>query len=215
MILKELREQVVAAGVGLLRTGLVTVTWGNISARDRATGYVTITPSGMEYDKITPGDIVVLGPDGRVIEGTRKPSSETPMHLLIYSKKPEVGGIVHTHSTYATAMGVLGLEIPLVIGELANAVGGPVKTARFAPEGTRELGVAAVEGMGETAAVILANHGVVATGPSLKDAFFNAVVVEDAAKVFYLAKAIGKPATIPPEEAARLHEEFLSSYGQK
>jgi len=215
MLLEELRNEVVRTGVRLLATGLVTSTWGNVSARDRAAGYVAITPSGMEYDRMRPEDVVVIDLLGRVIDGERKPSSETPMHLCIYSRKPGVYAVVHTHSIHATAVGVARGEIPLVTGELVNAIGRPVRTAPYAPEGTRELGEAAVLGMGEGLAVILQNHGVVTAGTSLKDALFNAVVVEDAARVFLLARNLGEPATIPESDALRLHEQFLRSYGQR
>jgi len=215
VLLQQIREEVVKTGVRLLTSGLVTVTWGNVSARDPDTGYIAITPSGMDYDAIGPEDIVILDPSGNVIDGTRKPSSETPMHLYIYKHRPEAYAVVHTHSPYATAVGVVEGEIPLIIGELANAVGGSVKTAPFAPEGTEELGRAAVEGMEGRAAVLLRNHGVVTLGPTLRDAFFNAVVVEDAAKILYLSRTMGTPTVIPDDEAKRLHAEFLASYGQK
>ncbi len=213
MLLKELREEIVETGIKILRTGLVTVTWGNISAKDSETGYIAITPSAMEYDKITPSDVVVLDAEGNVIDGKRKPSSETPMHLYIYSQRPEAKAIVHTHSTYATAVGVVQGEIPLIIGEVANAVGGTIKTARYGVESTVDLGEAAVEGMEGRAAVILQNHGVVTIGRSLNDAFFNAVVVEDAARVYCIAKSLGSITTIPESEAKRLHQDFLETYG--
>jgi L-ribulose-5-phosphate 4-epimerase len=213
MLLKELRQGIVEAGVKMLRTGLVTVTWGNISAKDPVTGYIAITPSALEYDKTTPSDIVVLDAAGNVIEGKRKPSSETPMHLYIYSQRSEANAIVHTHSTYATSIGVVQGEIPILIGEVANAVGGSIKTARFGAEGTVDLGKAAIEGMRGRAAVILQNHGVVTIGRTVNDAYFNAVVVEDAARVFYIAKSLGSITTIPESEAERLHEDFLSTYG--
>jgi L-ribulose-5-phosphate 4-epimerase len=215
MLLEELRQEVVSVGRMLHAEGLVTLTWGNLSARDPNSGLVAIKPSGMFYHEITAGDVVVLSPEGTVVDGARKPSSETPMHLHIYRSRPEVMAVVHTHSPYATAIGVLCLEIPLVIGELANAVGGAVRTAAFASEGTEELGRSAVKALEGRNAVLLQNHGVVTVGPDLRDAFFSAVVTEDAARVFWLARSIGKPTVIPDEEAARLHEEFVATYGQK
>lgn len=215
MMLNELRNEIVKVGVKILQTGLVTVTWGNISAKDPETGYIAITPSALDYDIMTPEDVVIVDSEGNVIEGFRKPSSETLMHLYIYKHRPEVMAIVHTHSTYATAIGVVQGEIPLLIGEVANAVGGSIRTAKFAPEGTSELGMTAVEGMSGRAAVILQNHGVVTVGRTLKDAFFNAVVVEDAARVYCIAKDLGKITNIPESEADRLHAEFLETYDNK
>lgn len=215
MLLAELRKEIVAIGVKILQTGLVTVTWGNISVKDSETGYIAITPSALDYDIMVPEDVVIVDIEGNVIDGTRKPSSETLMHLYIYKNRPEVMSIVHTHSTYATAIGVVKGEIPMLIGEVANAVGGSIRTADFAPEGTVELGKAAIEGMRGRAAVILQNHGVVTVGRTLKDAFFNAVVVEDAARVYCIAKDLGNVTSIPTEEADRLHADFLESYDIK
>jgi len=215
MILEEMRREVVEIGRKILKTGLVTVTWGNVSVKDPESGYIAITPSAMDYDIIKPEDIVIVSADGTVIDGERNPSSETLMHLYIYEKRPEVNAIVHTHSTYATAIGVTRGEIPMIIGEVANAIGGSIETAEFAPEGTVELGKSAVEKMNGKAATLLQNHGVVVVGRTLKDAFFNAVVVEDAAKVYSVASKLGNVTTIPASEADRLHADFLATYDIK
>ncbi|MFA7573492.1 MAG: class II aldolase/adducin family protein [Lutispora sp.] len=215
MILRKLREEVVKTGVRILETGLVTLTWGNISAKDEDTGYIAITPSGMDYNTTAPDDIVVVDSSGKVIDGIRKPSSEMPMHLKIYEARPKARAIVHTHSIYATAIGVAGVEIPLVIGELANAIGGSVRVAPLAMAGTEELGDVTVEAMKDRTAVLMKNHGVVTIGKTLDEAFTNAVVVEDAAKIYYLAKTLGCVSCIPDDAADELHKGFLDSYGQK
>ena len=215
MILEDLRKEVVKTGVRILETGLVTLTWGNISVKDEETGHIAITPSGMDYKIITPEDIVVVDSSGKVIDGIRKPSSEMPMHLKIYASRPEANAIVHTHSIYATAMGVAGIEIPLVIGELANAVGGNVRVAPLAMEGTDELGEVTVDALKGRKAVLMKNHGVVTIGKTLDDAFSNAVVVEDSSKVYYLARTLGCVSCIPYDIAEELHKGFLDSYGQK
>lgn len=215
MILKELRKEVVSVGIKLLDTGLVTQTWGNISARDAESGYIAITPSGMDYNLLKPEDIVIVDTTGKVVDGCRKPSSEMLLHLKIYSTRKDANAVVHTHSVYATALGVAGFEIPLVIGELANAIGGSVRIAPLAMEGTEELANVTVNSMLDRNAALMKNHGVVAIGNTLNGAFLNSIVVEDAAKVYYLSKTLGNVSTIPEEYADELYKEFYVSYGQK
>lgn len=215
MLLQHLREEVIETALRVVDAGLVVSTWGNISGRDKETGLVAITPSGMDYKKLKPEDIVIVDTNGKVIDGKRKPSTETPMHTLFYRKRNDINGIVHTHSWFATALSTLNKEIPVVLAELGACVGGSVKVARYARGGTEEFGEAALEAIGDRAAVLQQNHGVLAIGKSLEDAFAAAAVVEDTAKVYWSALLIGKPFVLPDEEVKELHDIFVKSYGQK
>ncbi|MGI6604980.1 MAG: class II aldolase/adducin family protein [bacterium] len=214
MLLEEQRRKVVSMAQQLASCGLVTATWGNVSARDPETNMVVITPSGMCYDTLEPADICVVDLSGRLVEGRYQPSSETPLHTLVYCSRQDVQGIVHTHSTFATVMAVLKREIPPVIAELALGVGGSVPVADFAPPGTRKLGQNALAALEKGNAVLLQNHGVLAVGPSLERAFTIAAIVEDAAKIYFLSSLLGTPTLVPQEQLADLFRSF-QDYGQR
>ncbi|MCF6462179.1 class II aldolase/adducin family protein [Clostridium sp. Cult1] len=212
MILEKEREQIVEIGNKLVETGLVTLSWGNLSIRDKESNLVAVSPSGVDYTTLKKEDVVIIDMEGNVVDGKLSPSSETPMHLYIYKNREDALSIIHTHSTYATAIGVADGEIPLVIGELANALGGNVRNTKYAAEGSTELGEEVVKAMEGRAGALMKNHGVVTIGRSLQDAFFNAMVVENAAKVYFIAKCMGQYTTISDEEANKLHEGFLEGY---
>lgn len=214
MLLERERQEVYAATRELVKGGLVTGTWGNVSACSREEGLVAITPSGLPYDVLTPEDVVIVDLQGRVVEGKLKPSSETPMHTLFYRERQEIQAVVHTHSIYATAMAVLNRSIPPVIAELALGVGGEVPVAPFAKVGTEELGRVALEAMGTSRAVLLQNHGVVTVGEDMRRALNLAAIVEDAAKVYLIARGIGEPTLVPAEIIQELHQMF-QGYGQQ
>jgi L-ribulose-5-phosphate 4-epimerase len=207
MKLEGLRNQIVEYGKKMLHSSLVSGTWGNISARDVDTGLVVITPTSMDYEKLSSEDIPVLDENGSLIEGKYPPSSETPMHTLIYRKRKDVFAIVHTHSKFATAFSVTLKEIPVVIVDLALFVGGSVEVAEFRRPGTIELGEEALRVLDNSSsnAVLLPNHGVLTIGSSLKKAFSAAISVEDAAEVYYRALALGKYTVVPEEDV-----KFLS-----
>ncbi|NLI11294.1 class II aldolase/adducin family protein [Pelotomaculum propionicicum] len=215
MLLKDLRESVIEYALKVIDAGLISSTWGNISARDPESGLIAITPSGMEYRKLSPDDIVIVNKNGNIVDSKRKPSSETPMHALFYRERPEINGIVHTHSCYATAMSTLKKEIPVVLAELGACVGGPVKVAEYARGGTEEFGQAALRAIGDGTAVLQQNHGVLAIGKTLNDALFSAIVVEEAAKIYWLALQVGEPFILPDQEVKEIHEGFIKTYGQK
>jgi len=207
MKLEGLRNEIVEYSKKMLHSSLVSGTWGNISIRDANTGLVAITPTSMDYEKLSPEDIPVLDENGNLIEGEYPPSSETPMHTLIYRKRKDVFAIVHTHSKFATTFSVALKEIPVVIVDLALFVGGPVKVAAFNRPGTIELGEEALKVLdnSSSSAVLLQNHGVLTIGSSLKKAFSAAIAVEDAATVYYHALALGKYTVVPEEDV-----KFLS-----
>ncbi len=196
----------------IYRLGLVRGTAGNVSARDPATGHIAITPSAVPYDAIRPQDIVVVDRRGTILAGRYPPSTELPMHIVLYDHRPWARGIVHTHSVYATTFACLGQEIPPA-HYLIAFVGPRIPIAPYAPHGTPEIGRRAVEAMGESRAVLLQNHGVVAVGRSVAEAQILADIVEYTAEVCYKARAIGVPVLIPDDELERLRARF-ATYGR-
>ncbi|MGE5631108.1 MAG: class II aldolase/adducin family protein [Caulobacteraceae bacterium] len=215
MLLEGLREKVIEISLKAQKEKLVPLTMGNFSARDKETGYICITPSGMEYDKLKASDIVVADVQGNVIDGSRKPSIETPLHCAVYRKRNDVFGVSHTHSAFATAWASCNESIPIVVAELAALIGGPVECAPYKPMGSIELAETAAECLKDRHAILLANHGVLAAGPDIDAAFANSVVVEEGAKIAYYAKQIGEMRLIPEEECKALRKMTLEKYGQK
>lgn len=214
MMLKQLREEVLEAALQLPKYKLISLTGGNVSGRDIETGYVVITPSGMEYEKLTPEDMVIVNLEGNVIEGKWKPSVDTRDHLYIYKHKPEINSIIHTHSPYATCFALLNQEIPCAATTLANEVGGTVPVAKYAPVASDGIGPSVVEAIGDKRACLLANHGVIAVGPTVRHALVAAVMLEDAAKTYHLAKCIGEPILLPESEIKKARDLFFYVYGQ-
>ncbi len=214
-MLEALKEQVWRLHLELPRQGLVTWTGGNISARDPETGLVVIKPSGVRYEELRPEDHVVLTLDGEVVDGVLNPSSDTASHLYIYRQRPDVNGVVHTHSAYATAFAALGRPIPVYLTAIADEFGGPIPCAGFALIGGEEIGRQVVEHIGASPAVLLKNHGVFTVGPSAAAAVKAAVMVEDVARTVWLALQLGQPDEIPPDAVAALHHRYTHVYGQK
>lgn len=193
---------------------LVTWTSGNVSARDPETGLVVIKPSGIMYEDLRPEDHVVLDLEGNVIEGKLKPSSDTASHLYIYRQRPDVNGIVHTHSPYATAFAAVGKPIPVYLTAIADEFGQAIPCAGFALIGGEEIGQQVVEHIGSCAAVLLKNHGVFTVGKSARAAVKAAVMVEDIAKTVHLALQLGQPDEIPAADVEKLHYRYTHVYGQ-
>ena len=182
----DLRSAVVEVAREMLRLGLVTGTSGNVSARHG--GSVLITPAALAYEAMSEEDVVELGPDGEAVEDAAGPSSERRVHMAIYAARREVAAIVHTHSVHATAWSFLDEPLDTGTEELEAAVGGAVMTARYAPTGTDEIALAAVDALGERGAVLLGRHGVVAVGESPAAALAVAVVVERQAQMAWLLR---------------------------
>ncbi len=214
-MLETLREQVWKLNLDLPKNGLVAWTSGNVSGRDPDTGYVIIKPSGVKYDDLRPEQLVVLDVDGRIMEGNLKPSSDTASHLYIYRHRPDVGGVVHTHSSYATAFAALGKPIPVYLTAIADEFGGPIPCGGFALIGGEEIGQVVVEWIGDSPAVLLKNHGVFTVGKDAEAAVKAAVMVEDAARTVWYALQLGTPDEIPAEDVAKLHHRYTHVYGQK
>ncbi|SHI86583.1 class II aldolase/adducin family protein [Propionispora hippei] len=214
MLLENLRKEVLSAALQLIRYGLVTLTGGNVSGRDEQTGYIAITPSGMDYEKLNPADIVIIDGAGNTVDGKWKASVDTKDHLYIYRQRPDIQGIIHTHSPYACSFAMLHREIPCCSTTLANEVGGSVPVARYTPVAEAAIGPAVMEVLGDKNACLLANHGVIAVGHSVRHALVAAVMLEDGAKVYHLASLKGEPVQLPPEEIEKARNVFLYTYGQ-
>jgi L-ribulose-5-phosphate 4-epimerase len=213
-MLEQLKEQVWKLHLELPRNGLVAWTGGNVSARDPDSGLVVIKPSGVLYDELRPEDHVVLNLQGDIVEGNLKPSSDTASHLYIYRNRPDVNGVVHTHSAYATAFAALGRPIPVYLTAIADEFGGPIPCAGFALIGGEEIGQQVVEHIGASPAVLLKNHGVFTVGSTVRNAVKAAVMVEDIARSVWLALQLGQPDEIPAEDVAKLHHRYTHVYGQ-
>jgi L-ribulose-5-phosphate 4-epimerase len=213
-MLESLKEQLVQLHLELPRHNLVVWTGGNISARDPASGLVAIKPSGVRYEDLRLEHMVVLDLQGKVVEGRLKPSSDTASHLYIYRHRPDVFGVVHTHSAYATAFAALGRPIPCVLTAIADEFGGPIPCGGFARIGDESIGQVVVESIGKSVAVLLKNHGVFTIGKSAEAAVKAAVMTEDNARTVWLALQLGAPAEIPAEDVAALHRRYTQAYGQ-
>lgn len=203
----EFRTLLCNAAVKGYHDRLFAGTSGNLSICDRENGRVFITPSGYAYDQMTPSDIVVIDFSGNVLEGAHKPSSEWPMHLALYRENKKFGAVVHTHSPYATAFAVLNRPIPVVLIEMLFFLHGDVKVSPYAPPGSEALGIAAAPFLHSRTACLLKNHGVVAVGKDIDEAYLRAVYVEDAASICHKAMAIGQIEEIPMEEQNRIRRE--------
>jgi len=188
---------------------------GNISARDAARGLVAIKPSGVRYEDLQPEHMVIVDLDGNIVEGTLSPSSDTASHLYIYRHRPDVNGVVHTHSRYATAFAALNRSIPCVLTAMADEFGGPIPCGGFALIGGEEIGQVVIESIGSSPAVLLKNHGVFTVGPNATAAVKAAVMTEDVAATVWLALQLGTPEEIPAPQIAKLHHRYTHVYGQR
>ena len=218
-MLEALRNTVAILHAELPKNGLVTWTGGNISGRDFDSNHVVIKPSGVMFEDLAAHNMVVVDAHANVIEGTLKPSSDTATHCYIYREMPQVGGIVHTHSPYATAWAALGRDIPCVLTAMADEFGGVIPCGGFALIGGEEIGQEVVRVLREgpnphSPAVIMQNHGVFTVGPTPKAAVKAAVMCEDVARTVFLAYQLGEPIPITPSDIAKLHKRYTEVYGQ-
>jgi len=213
-MLEHLKEEVYRLHLELPKNHLVVWTSGNVSARDPESGLVVIKPSGVPYEELRPEHHVIVNLQGDVIEGTLKPSSDMASHLYIYRHRPDVNGVVHTHSPYATAFAALGRPIPVYLTAIADEFGGPIPCGGFALIGGEDIGRAVVKSIGDSPAILLKNHGVFTVGLTAEAAVKAAVMVEDVARTVWLALQLGQPDEIAPEDVARLHHRYTHHYGQ-
>lgn len=204
----------------LVRYGLVVWTGGNVSGRVPGTDWFVIKPSGVSYDDLTPQDMILCDLDGDVVPGTpgseRSPSSDTAAHAYVYREMPEVGGVVHTHSTYAVAWAARGEEIPCVITGMADEFGGPIPIGPFAVIGDDSIGRGIVETLRghRSRAVLMQNHGPFTIGVTAKDAVKAAVMCEDAARSVHIARQAGELIPIPQDRIDALYARYQNVYGQ-
>lgn len=213
-MLDELKELVCKYNKLLPKHGLVTMTSGNVSGRDFETGLVVVKPSGVDFELLTPEDMCVVDLNGQPVEGQKKPSVDTATHLYVYRHMREVGGVIHTHSNFATAFAALGKPIPCCLTAIADEFGGPIPISDYARIGEEEIGREIVDKIGSCPAILMKNHGVFAVGRTVQDAFKAAVMVEDVAKTVYLALSMGEPIELPREEIAHAHRRYVEKYGQ-
>ena len=213
-MLEELKEQLVQLHLELPKNDLVRWTGGNVSACDPQTGLVVIKASGIRYEEMRPEHMVVMDLGGKRIEGDYKPSSDVFSHLYIYKHRPDVGGVVHTHSRYATAFASLGKPIPCVLTAIADEFGGPIPCGGFALIGDEAIGKMVIDYIGKSPAVLLKNHGVFTIGKDAMAAVKAAVMTEDAAATVWMALQIGTPDIIPQEDVDKLHARYTTVYGQ-
>ncbi|MBW1866818.1 MAG: L-fuculose-phosphate aldolase [Deltaproteobacteria bacterium] len=212
MLLKTERNDIATFGRKLISAGLTTGTGGNLSLFNRPENLIAISPSGIEYCDMQPEDIVILDLAGKVVEGRLKPSSELDFHLALYKRRPDIHAVVHTHSIYATTIACLNREIPAV-HYLVGFAGKKVPVAPYATFGTPELAANITRTIGIYNAVLLANHGLVAVGPTMAGAFSIAEQVEFVARIYYQAGCIGNPVILPDKEMETVIRKF-GTHGQ-
>lgn len=214
MLLEQERIDVVKYCKKLITAGLTTGTGGNISILNREKGLYAMSPSGMDYFETEPKDVVVMDLEGQVVEGKRKPSSEHALHRIFYTRRDDIDAVVHTHSTYCTVLATLREGLPASNYLIAFA-GPDVRCSAYASYGTPELAEVAFEAMQDRQAALMANHGMVAGARTIAGAFNIADQIEQCAKVYVLARAIGKPVLLDEEEMERMMVRFRDDYGQK
>jgi L-ribulose-5-phosphate 4-epimerase len=201
----------------LRRNGLVAWTAGNVSARVPGADLLVIKPSGLDYDDLTPATMVVCDFDGTVVEGEHAASSDTAAHAYVYAHRPDVGGVVHTHSPYATAWAARGEEIPCVLTAMADEFGGPIPVGPFALIGGTAIGegiVSTLDGH-RSPAVLMQNHGVFTIGKDARAAVKAAVMCEDVARTIHLARALGEPLPMQQSDIDSLYDRYQNVYGQR
>lgn len=215
MALDSLREEVWRANRALPQAGLVTMHSGNASGYDPESGIVLIKPSGMDYGAITPGNLVAVElATGNPIDTTLRPSVDLPHHLFLYRNLPEVRGVVHTHSNYATAFAAVGKPIPLVLTAIADEFGAEIPCMPYTDNEGEHIGENILRHRNRAPAILLGNHGVFAWGPTPTAALKAAVMTEDVAKTVWLAMQIGDPQPIPLDEAEKWYDRYHNRYGQ-
>jgi L-fuculose-phosphate aldolase len=200
----DIRTRIVALAQRLIPDGLVQGTSGNISAR--VGDLVAITPTSIPYDRLTPDMISVVGLDGTIVDATHHPSAEVPMHLAAY-RSGDVGGVVHTHSPYASVLSTVVDELPSIHYMLAT-LGGPVRVTPFVTYGTPELGAVVAEALEGRSAAILGNHGTLTVGPTVEHAYFRAITLEWLSALYYRARMLGEPRLLTDEQMGLVNDRM-------
>jgi L-fuculose-phosphate aldolase len=214
---QEARKTVLEAALKMVEKGLVIGTSGNISLRLNKPGerqLIAITPTSRHYDTLRVNDMPIIDFDGRNVEGSLTPSIETSLHIGIYRARKDVNAIIHTHSVFASAAAVAGLDIPVILEEQVACLGGEIKLADYALSGTPEQLTNVMGALGNRNAVLLANHGAVGTGRTMRDAFTACELIEKTARVYLLALATGKVNKLP-EKARKIQKELYEKKQNK
>ncbi|MCZ4560485.1 L-ribulose-5-phosphate 4-epimerase [Rhodococcus sp. IEGM 1401] len=216
-VIEEVRRDVCTLHAELVRYGLVVWTAGNVSARVPGRDLMVIKPSGVSYDDLTPGNMVVCDLYGRVVEGDHAPSSDTEAQAYVYRHLDHIGGVVHTHSPYAVAWAARGEPIPVVTTMCADEFGGDIPVGPFAVIGDDSIGRGIVDTLADSRspAILMQNHGVFAVGPSARSAVKAAVMCEDVARSVHLACQLGQPLPIPSSKVDALYDRYQNVYGQR
>lgn len=214
---RAVREQVSALHAELVRYGLVVWTAGNVSGRVPGRDLMVIKPSGVSYEELTPDAMIVCDLEGNVVEGDLVPSSDTAAHAYVYRHLPEVGGVVHTHSTYACAWAARGEPVPCVLTAMADEFGGEIPVGPFALIGDDSIGQGIVETLTghRSPAVLMRSHGVFTIGRDARDAVKAAVMCEDVARSVHLSRQLGQPLPIAQADVDRLYDRYHNVYGQR
>lgn len=216
-VVTRVRREVALLHAELPRNGLVVWTAGNVSARVPGQERLVIKPSGVGYDELTPENMVVCDLEGRLVEGEHAPSSDTAAHAYVYKHMPEVNGVVHTHSTYATAWAARGEAIPCVLTMMADEFGGEIPVGPFALIGDDSIGQGIVSTLRghRSKAVLMQNHGPFTVGASAEAAVKTAVLAEEVARTVHVARQLGEPLPIAQSDIDRLYDRYQNAYGQR
>jgi L-ribulose-5-phosphate 4-epimerase len=215
-IVAQLRQEVCDLHAQLTKYQLVIWTAGNVSARVPGHDLMVIKPSGVDYDALTADDIVVCDLHGNLVDGHLAPSSDTAAHAYVYRHMPEVGGVVHTHSTYATAWAAKGEPIPCVLTMIADEFGGDIPIGPFALIGDDSIGRGIVEALRDSRspAVLMRNHGPFTVGPDARSAVKAAVMVEDVARTVHIGRQLGTLDRLDGDDVTQLFDRYQNVYGQ-
>ncbi len=212
-MLEKLREEVWKANMALPANHLVVWTGGNVSGRDPETGLIVIKPSGVLFEDLTPQNMAIVDLEGNVVEATHGPSTDTASHLYIYKHRPDVNGVVHTHSNYATAFAAVGKSIPVYLTAIADEFGMTIPCAPYVRIGDKEIGKVILEHIGNSVAILMKQHGVFTIGATVQKSVKAAVMVEDVAHTVWLAMQIGQVEELPADEIAANYDRYQHRYG--
>jgi ribulose-5-phosphate 4-epimerase/fuculose-1-phosphate aldolase len=215
MILEDLRQNVLRVAILLPKYGLVWMAGGTVCARDPESGYLVVTPSGLPYENLTPADMIVTDPQMRIVEGKYRPSVALNLWASFFSARPDLNALVHTHSTVATAFSVANQPVPVVTETMADWFGAPIPVAPYLHVEDPRFSTLPVELLGDGFAVLLGQHGPITFGKNLEHALERAVTLEEAARTYAAACAIGTPLVLSPEQARRAFEFYHHRYGQR
>ena len=215
MILEELRAHVLQTARLLPKYNLVWMAGGTVCARDPQTGYVVVTPSGLDYERLTPDDMTVTDMEMNLVEGKFRPSVALNLWISFMRARTELNAVVHTHSPYATAFSVAYQSIPVITETMANWFGQPVQVTCYLSVEDSEFPTLPVKVMGNGYAVLLGNHGPITVGKTLEHALERAVTLEEAARTYSIARTINVPVTLTEEQARASFDYYHNRYGQK